>query len=61
MQEANLVAEIFAKCLFDINSSEDIDDQMDVTEYDRQFVKCKSEEARKAAYKLLLTLCENCP
>lgn len=56
---ADLVNEIFKKCLFDLNSTDTIDENIDIMEYDQKIVKCKSETSRKAAYKLLQTVCSN--
>ena len=57
----NLVLEIFGKCLFDINPYDEIQKLKDIKSYDKNVVKCKSEESRVAAYNILQTLCDYSP
>ncbi|EAR94410.2 ubiquitin carboxy-terminal hydrolase (macronuclear) [Tetrahymena thermophila SB210] len=57
---SNLVKEIFHKCLFDLQDHHLIENE-DIKKYDKLVVKCKGETSRIAAFRLLLTLCKNCP
>ena len=58
----DLVREVFNVCLFYVHEKEDqfndIVGDTDVNVFAKDYVKCKSRDARSIAYKLLITLCK---
>ncbi len=56
----NFVIEVFQTCLFDIKYQEHFDIKK-LDDYDKNYIKCKGNDSRAAAYKLILNLCRNCP
>jgi hypothetical protein len=60
--DKDFITELFQKCLFPSNlraSNEDVTEGTDLAESLVSGNKCKSDESRKWAYKLLWTLCNN--
>ena len=47
---ADLVLEVFHKCLFDISNYHELDSE-EIKKYDKLVVKCKADSSRAAAFR----------
>ncbi len=56
--EQDFVMEIFEKCLFDLQDFDQIESNFNIYEYDQIKNKCKGNDSRAVAYRLLFAICK---